>query len=248
MNARTAALLQVAPGLVSLPAYALLAWLLAGRGLPNLFALTLTILLVEVPVSWAIMRHCVRAEAGSFSFRAAFPWFEPVPWWQYLVIGVPLVLFSVFMIGGLGPRVEPPVVDTLFGWLPEWFVIRADRSAFATMTRPMLLALWVLMLVGMVIAGGITQEFYSRGFLLPRTEKLGGWAPLWNAWWFAVLHTVSPWSWPVFFLMVLPWAYVVWWRRSVKIGLFIHVGMLMLQWLGMTLVLFGVVAMPGGGP
>ena len=44
--------------------------------------------------------------------------------------------------------------------------------------------------------------------------------------------------------MVLPWAYLVWWKRSVKIGLFVHVGMLALQWLGMTMILFGVVPVP----
>ena len=41
--------------------------------------------------------------------------------------------------------------------------------------------------------------------------------------------------------MVLPWSYLVWWRRSVKFGFFIHVGMLALQWLGMTMMVFGLV-------
>ncbi len=44
--------------------------------------------------------------------------------------------------------------------------------------------------------------------------------------------------------MTLPWACLVWWRHSVKIGLFIHIGMLFLQWLMLTLLVLGVVTMP----
>lgn len=73
-------------------------------------------------------------------------------------------------------------------------------------------------------------------------------APSPNAVAFGVFHLIAPWNWPTFGLMVLPWAYLVWWRRSVRIGLFIHVGMLVLQMTVMGLVVFGVVqppAMPG---
>jgi len=115
---------------------------------------------------------------------------------------------------------------------------------FAELSRGMLLALWGLMLVAMVLVGGFTQELYARGFLLPRTEHLGKWAPAYNALMFAIFHLIAPWDWPAFFLMTIPWAYLVWWRRSVRIGLFIHVGMLTLQWLGLTLLVLGLAPAP----
>lgn len=244
IGAGEAALLQLIPGLASLPVFAILAWMLAGKGIPNIFALALAILLIEVPVSWVIMIHHVRKEAGRFSLADAFPWRDPVPWWQFLVIGVPLIVFSMFMVAGIGPQVETALLHGFFGWVPEWFVMRPDPTMFNGLPRGLLISLWALMFFGMVIAGGITQEVYSRGFLLPRTQQLGLLAPAYNALYFAMLHTIAPWAWPVFFLMTVPWAYMVWWRRSIKIGLFIHVGMLALQWLGMTMVIFGVVKMP----
>jgi len=245
ISAGEAALLQVAPGLASFPVFALLAFMFSRQGVPNIFALTLTVVLVEVPLCWAIMVHRVRKETGGFQLRDAFPWTASVPWWQYLVIGVPLIFFSMFMIVGIGPRIDTVFLDGTFSWVPDWFAMRPDPSVFASMSRALSMALWVMMLFGLVIAGGFTQELYSRGCRLPRTAHLGWWAPALNACLFAMLHTVAPWSWPVFFTMTLPWAYLVWWRRSVKIGLFIHVGMLGLQWLVMTLVIFGVVQVPG---
>jgi hypothetical protein len=245
ISAGEAAILQIAPGLASLPVFALLAWMFSKQGVPNIFALTVTIIMIEVPLCWAIMVHRVRRETGQFRFKDAFPWTQSIPWWQYFVIGVPVGLFSMFMIIGVGPRVEAVFLSGAFSWVPDWFVMRTDPGMFATLSRAMLMTLWALMLFGMLIAGGITQELYSRGFLLPRTEHLGLCAPALNALSFAMLHMIVPWSWPVFFLMALPWSYLVWWRRSVKIGLFIHVGMLGLQWIGMTMFILGVVQPPG---
>lgn len=244
LGAIEAALLQIVPGLASLPVFAALAWVLAGSGIPAIFALVLTILLIEVPVSWAIMIRHVRKESGRFSLAEAFPWRASVPWWTYLLIGAPLVVFSMIMVVGIGPRVESLLLHSVFAWVPEWFVVRPDPVMFTRLPRGLVLTMWALMFVGMVIAGGVTQEVYSRGFLLPRTPQLGWLAPAFNALYFAMLHTIAPWAWPVFFLMTLPWAYLVWWRRSIKIGLFIHVGMLALQWLGMTMIIFGAVKLP----
>mgnify|MGYP001811622724 FL=1 len=240
ISAVQAAVLQVVPGIASAPVFALLAWIMARHDVPNIFALSLSILLVEVPVCWAIMLHRVRRETATFSLRDAFPWMQSLPWWQYLLLGLPLVVVSMIMIVGIGPRIETALLGTAFTWVPQWFVMRPDPGLFAAMSRAMLLTLWALMFFGMVLAGGVTQELYARGFLLPRTQHLGLWAPAWNALWFAVLHAIAPWSWPAFFLLNLPWADVVWWKRSVKIGHFIHVGMLAVQWLGMTLMVFGI--------
>lgn len=37
---------------------------------------------------------------------------------------------------------------------------------------------------------------------------------------------------------------LVWWRRSVKIGVFIHVGMIVVQLLGLTALVFGLAPAP----
>ncbi len=148
------------------------------------------------------------------------------------------------MIGGVGPSIDRALLAGPFGWVPDWFAMRPDPELFTTAPRGLVLGIWGLMFVSFVLLGGATQELYFRGFLLPRIARLGASAPALNAALFAVFHLVAPWSWPTFFLMTLPWAYLVWWRRSVKIGLFIHIGMLFLQWLMVTLLVFGVVTMP----
>ena len=243
-----AAKLQFFPGLASVPVFAILAWWFSTQGLPNIFALMLTVMFVETPLSWFIMIRRVRAENnGNFSMAALFPWMQKNPWWLYLFIGLPLVLISAAMVAAIGPKLDAHIIESFFSWVPDWFTMIPDPNAFSMTSRSVMLSMWALMLVGMILMGGITQELYSRGFLLPRMQHMGRVAPLYNALLFAVFHFIAPWAWTTFFLMVLPWSYLVWWRRSTKIGLFIHVGMLFLQWLGMTMVLFGVVEMPASG-
>lgn len=245
ISAGRAAWLQLAPGLATLPAYALIAYLLSGAGIPNIFALALSVLFVETPVSWMIIARQTRKETGArLTLAQAFPWTAAVPWWLYLLIGLPVMVFSVFMVAGVSSWIQQMLLIDVFSWVPEWFVMRPDPAMFFALSQELLLALWALMLVSMVLVGGFTQELYSRGFLLPRMAELGRWAPAYNALLFAVFHVIAPWNWGPFFLMALPWAYLVWWRQSVKIGLFVHVGMLALQWLGMTLIIFGWVPAP----
>ncbi|MCK5438603.1 MAG: CPBP family intramembrane metalloprotease [Gemmatimonadetes bacterium] len=244
LNAREAAALQLAPGVATLLVYLPLAALLSSRGIPNLVALMLAVLVAEVPVSWAIMTRRVRRETGGrFTLRAAFPWHAKVRWWQYTIIGVPLILISVAIVGALNPVIELPLLSGPFAWVPDWFVLRFDPAMFTELSRGLVLKIWGLAFVSFVLVAP-TQELYARGFLLPRTAHWGARAPAFNALLFAIFHLIAPWSWVGFFIMALPWAYLVWWRRSVKIGLFIHVGMIVVQWLGMTALIFGLAPTP----
>jgi len=103
-----------------------------------------------------------------------------------------------------------------------------------------LILLWISSLLVFAGIGGVTQELFARGFLLPRIQQIGAWSPLFNATVFAVFHLASPWNWPVFLLVSLIWAYLVWKLKSMWIGVFAHIGMLLIQTLMLgALFLFG---------
>lgn len=236
-----AAVLQLLPGIANLIVYLPLAALFAALKLPAIMALGFSLLIAEVPLSWAIMVRRVKVETGStFRLADAFPWRTRIPVWQYLVVGLPAVALSVALVGiatfGLGAGLR----SALFAWLPSWYYVSPDPSAFSALSSGPKVVLAVMSLLVFAGVGGITQELYSRGFLLPRMAHLGAGAPALNALLFGVFHLGFPWNWPGFFLLALPWAYLVWWKRSIKIGLFAHVGMLLIQSVGMILLLLGI--------
>lgn len=239
---RRTAILHLLPGVPSLIGYAFFAAIVGTMGLPNVFALYLTIPLIEVPVTWFIMIQATKAEGRPITLAGLFPNWRPVRWWMYGVIGVPLLIFSLVMIGGVTPRLSAVIQSSLFTWVPEWFALEMDPMGLLDTPMGVRYLMAILGFFGVAIVGGFTQEVYFRGFLLPRmADGIGVWAPALNALLFAVFHLASPWSWPGFFLMVLPWAYVVYWTRSVKLGLFAHMGMLLLSAIGMSMLLLGLI-------
>ncbi len=228
-------LLPAVPGLLS---YSLLSALMASRDVPNLMALMIIAVAVEAPVLWWVMARLGRQPGEPLA--NLFPWSRKLRLSTYLLWGIPAALFSMAMMGAVGPAAGEALREAAFAWAPDWLVMDGSPETMLTASRGVVMTMWGLSAV-MVLVAGPTQELYFRGFLLPRMAHLGWKAPLLNAALFAVFHLIAPWSWPVFFLGTLPWALLVYWKRSVRIGLFAHVGMLSLQWLMLTMMAFGVI-------
>ena len=68
----------------------------------------------------------------------------------------------------------------------------------------------------------IAEELYFRGYLLPRLSRFGAWCPVISALFFALFHVWQPYNIPVIFVTVLPWMYLVWWKRNVYLSILIH--------------------------
>lgn len=236
--------LHVLPGVVPLVAYVILAVGLRSVGSSNALALYLTGMVVEAPLLWAIMAAVRRREMANGEPGTLFPWRRPLAWWWYVVVGIPLIPLCVAIIGGLGSAGAEPIRRALFGWVPDVVVLKMDASQLTGSDRVAALRLLVLGFLGPVLLAGPTQELYFRGFLLPRISGMGGRAPVVNAALFAVYHLAAPWSWPMFFVGSLLWTVPVHRTRSVRIGLFVHVGMLLLMWLSTVLLAMGVISPP----
>jgi len=230
--------LQVAPGVANLAVFLPVAFWLQDVGLPVIFALGAGILLGEVPVTWWIILRRTAAETGRFSFREAFPWARALSWRVGVLLGVPLVLVSVAMMMGGQMVISPAVKDALFPFVPAWLEMQMSPDQMMAIDRDVLIAMWAMSLIVFTGIGGMTQELYARGFLLPRMAHWGWGAPILGAIFFAVLHLAGPWGWPVFFATSLLWSVAVFAFRSMWIGIIGHVGMLFVQSMMFTVLIF----------
>lgn len=229
-----AIVLQLLPGLATAILFVIGVASLNNLGLPNIFALYGAILLGEIPVTLALMFHLERQEHGRVSLRNLFPHRDPLPTWQYIALGLPLIVWSVAIIGEIGPAMQQPLVPVLFAWVPEDFILEFSPEALRELSRATLMILMGLSFMATAAVGGLVQEVYSRGYLLPRLAWLGLLGPAVNAALFALSHLISPWSWPAFFVMTLAWSYAVYWKKSMVLGVIAHSGMLLLSWVMMA--------------
>lgn len=213
--------LHLLPGVLILLFYLVGAALARTVGLPTLFFLYLATALVMIPFELGYMLYLGKKGSGRFSLKGIVLYREATPWWQYIVLIMPMLLWAFVLLSYISGPVDRFVFRSLFQWLPQWF--RLDPGDADTYSTTTLLVLWGFYFIAN-ITGALVEELYFRGFLLPRMSHLGFWAPLVNTVLFSVYHFFTPSENISRILALLPMVYAVWWKKNINIGIILHCG------------------------
>lgn len=211
-------LLHLVPGALATLVFVLLAGSVEGAGYPPLAALLIAIAVVIIPFELGVVFIAGRGEPGILS---AIPYRDRMAARDWVILVPVLVVAGIVGFGLLGV-VEPPIRDTLFGWLPDWYLnpLPTDEiGQYSSSAWTTTLSAYLLL---NVIAGPIVEELYFRGYLLPRLGRFGRWAPLVNVVLFSLYHFWSPWQLLSRIAGVAPFAYAVWRKRNVYLGAVVH--------------------------
>jgi uncharacterized protein len=222
--------LFLVPGALLTVAFGLLAPFVERAGYPSIAALLVAILIVLVPFELAVIVRAGRRNAQGF--RSAVPYRRALPLrdWVWLV---PALIVAAFVGFGLSMAFEPAIIDSLFSWLPDWFVRPIDVERIGDYSRDAWLVTLLAYLVLNGFVGPIVEELYFRGYLLPRMEWMGRWAPLVNVSLFSLYHFWSPWQLLGRILGFGPTVYAVRWKENMYLGMVVHCS---LNTLGIILV------------
>jgi uncharacterized protein len=210
--------LHLVPGVLLTAAFVALAPVVERVGLPPIAALLVGIVVVLVPIEMGVVLRAGRARGGAL---AAIPYRQPIParTWLWLV---PALILAAFVGFGSHQLIEPQLIKTFFGWLPQWFVTPIALDDVRNYSQ----AAWIVTLAAFFAINGfigpIVEEFYFRGYLLPRMERLGRWAPLVNVSLFSLYHFWSPWQIVARILGIGPMVYAVRWKRNIYLGMAVH--------------------------
>jgi CAAX protease family protein len=222
--------LFLVPGALMTVVYVLIAPLVESAGFPPIAALLIAIVVVLLPIELGVVLRAGRGQPQRI--RSVVPYRRPLPIRDWLLL-VPVLVVAAFVGFGLSMAVEPAVIDGLFGWLPDWFVRPIDPDRVGDYSREVWLITLAAYFVVNGFAGPIVEELYFRGYLLPRMEWMGRWAPLVNVSLFSLYHFWSPWQIIGRILGFGPTVYAVRWKENVYLGMVVHCA---LNTLGVTLV------------
>lgn len=217
----TSLLLHLLPGVLVTVAYVLLVDPVVAAGFPPLFGFLIAIALVMVPFELGLLLWLGNRRNGRPSLEGVVLYREPLSpreWaWLYPVF------FVIALLGfGLMMAIEPAIQTSLFGWLPDWFLTLIDFDGITDYSATS----WMITLAAYFalnsFIGPITEELYFRGYLLPRIDRYGRWAPLFNTVLFSLYHLWSPWQFLSRIVGVGPYVYAVWWKRNIYLGMAVH--------------------------
>jgi uncharacterized protein len=214
-------LLHLMPGALVAGVYVVTALIFMSQGYPSITALYLPMILTVIALELGYMLGQARQQNVGLWSKAIILFREPVAWWWYVVFPLGIVIWGV-IVTGLASPLDNLILTRFFGWLPDWFALRnlQQLPAFYTRDRLVLTAVCAVLFNG--FAGPIVEEFYFRGYLLPRISRFGGWAPLINVVLFSLYHFWTPWQFFSRVLLLLPLVYVVWWKRNIYLGMVAH--------------------------
>ena len=228
--------LSLMPGLLILAFFVLAAPWATRHGFPSAVAIFIAIPLVLVPSELGYLLLQGKKLNGHYSLKGIVLFRDRIPLWQFFLFIPLLLIWGVFCFGFLSSRLDPILLNSLFKWMPGWFLVGNLAQYSKT-------ALFIAVILGFIFngfLGPIVEEIYFRGFLLPRLGHMGVWGPLLNIVLFSLYHFFSPWQNITRIIALLPYVYVVWWKRNIYIGILTHCA---LNTIGMIMFLFTILKM-----
>ena len=217
-------LLHLLPGALAVALFVLIADPIQRAGFPPLLAFLVAVAVVLVPLELLIIVRAGRKEGAGAGPLAAVRFRTPMSRRDWLTLLPALLVAAIVGFGALS-LLDQPIRDALFGWLPDWFLELVDTDAIDDYSA----GAWILTLIGYfalnVFIGPVVEELYFRGYLLPRMSAMGRWAPLVNTVLFSLYHFWTPWAFLSRVAGVAPFAYGVWWKRNVRLGMAVHIGL-----------------------
>ena len=210
-------LLHLLPGALILLVFVGLSQVLGRYNLPPLFIFLWTLPLALVPTQLGLMGYLGWKRNGRPSLEGIVLYREPIKAMHYFWL-VPLMFgLTVALLIAVSSFSTP--IYWLFGWWPASLNLNLDLSAHS---KGILLTTYALSLVGAGLIGPTVEEFYFRGFLLPRLSRFGKWAPLFESFLFALYHFWSPWMILERAIAWLPMTYLCQYRRNIYVAVIVH--------------------------
>jgi uncharacterized protein len=214
-------LLHLLPGALITLAFILLGPWMQAHHLPRILAILLPILFVLIPVELGFLFFQGYRRNGKLSLEGIVLLRERLPVKEYVIFPLLLVVWIFFGFWVLA-NVDQAILTNWFGWLPDYFDLSFSHFNPAEYSRTTILVTFFLLLALNGIAGPVVEELYFRGYLLPRMEKMKGWAPLVNAVLFSLYHFFAPAGNPSRIAGSIPMAYIVRWKKNIYLSMLAH--------------------------
>ncbi|MFC7529348.1 CPBP family intramembrane glutamic endopeptidase [Actinoplanes sp. GCM10030250] len=234
--------LHLVPGALIIAAYLLLAEpFVKAINYPIFLAWAIALVIVLAPLLFGLL-WLGRRRNGRLSLRGVVTYLDkPIPRGKITAIIAALIVWMTVASLALTP-LDNLVFDTLFTWIP---FEGAGGSATTYLDGYSHSLVVITMLICLPLTGftlPLIEEFYFRGFLLPRISHLRWGAPVLNTVLFSVYHFWAPWTVLSKIIFMFPAVWMVWRKHDIRISIGMHPGTaLLMATIGTVAIILGIV-------
>jgi uncharacterized protein len=207
-------ILHLLPGILVGCFYFLVRQPVTNMGYPPVFALLLAFAFILIPVELGYLLFQGKKKTGRFTLQGIISYRNPIPWWQYVVWPIIIVVVTGAIFKLLAP-VDAFLLERLFFWMPN-----LNYGLDVNYSRTILIVTYSMLLIFMVFLAPMVEELYFRGYLLPRMK--GRFATLFHSFLFAAQHVFTPWMIITRTLGILPLVFGVK-KKNIYIGIIAHI-------------------------
>jgi len=211
-----AILYHLYPGIVIATFFAILTPFLLEYNLPPQLCILIVIGLVAIPLlAWHLSK--TKKEEHKKKLAEVNGYQNRISTGKLILYIAGLVIF-MFFVWGVTQPLNKIITEKLFNWLPSWYTVQ-DFNSYSK--QAILITLVLNLLLNGIIAP-LVEEYYFRGYLLPRMAAWGKWAFVVNAILFSFYHFWQPYVYLTLLIALLPLSWAVWKTKDLRVGIYTH--------------------------
>jgi len=216
--------LHLLPGALIVAVYLLIAEpFVVAIGYPVFLGWAIALCLVLGPLM-AGLYWLGRKRNGRFSLRGVLHYTDkPLPRGKLVAMAIAMFLWMMAVSTALIP-LDSFVFDHFFTWLPFAEAGGSATTYIEGNGRSVMLTTLAICLPLTGISLPLIEEFYFRGFLMPRIAHLGKGAPVLSTVLFSLYHFWAPWTFVSKLIFFFPGPWFVWKKKDIRLSIGMHVG------------------------
>jgi len=216
LSKRQAISYHLYPGILIVLSFVIFAPILVSYHYPPQLAILASIILVAIPLFISHLRRAKKKETRK-SIWQLNAYKNKLSTGKLILYSAALVVF-MFLIWGVTQSLDKIISDKLLSWLPRWFTVQG----FEGYGKEIILITLVINLIVNGLVAPFIEEFYFRGYLLPRMAAWGKWAFVLNAALFSFYHFWQPYVYLTLILSLTPMIWLVWKTRDLRLAILTH--------------------------
>ncbi len=234
--------LHLVPGALIVAVYALIAApFTRAVGYPIFLAWAIALAVVLFPLQFGLL-WLGKKRTGRYTMRGGVVHYRDKPFsrGKITAIGIGFLVYMTVVALALVP-LDTFMFDNFFTWVPFEGAGGSATTYLDAYSQQFLITTLAICLPFTGFTLPLIEEYYFRGFLLPRLPQLGKWAPLFNTVLFSVYHFWAPWTVLSKIVFLLPGVWFVWAKRDIRASIWMHPGSaLLMTAVGLTAIALGL--------